>query len=134
MVIDSSALISVLLGESDANRFITAINTGAPLLMAAPTWVEAAMVITARKGAAGFQEFEQLIAASGIEIVKFDQELAREAYLAWQRFGKGRHPASLNMGDCFSYALAKHRKDVLLFKGDDFPKTDLVAAVSLDDA
>ena len=69
MVIDSSALISVLLGEVDANRFITAINTGAPLLLAAPTWVEAAMVITARKGAAGFQEFEQLIAASGIEII-----------------------------------------------------------------
>lgn len=94
MVIDSSALISVLLGEVDAHRFITAINTDAPLLIAAPTWVEAAMVITARKGAAGFQEFEQLIAASGIEIIEFDQALAREAYLAWQRFGKGRHPAS----------------------------------------
>jgi ribonuclease VapC len=132
MVIDSSALISVLLGEVDANRFIMAINTGAPLLIAAPTWVEAAMVITARKGAEGFQEFEQLIAASGIEIVEFDQALAREAYLAWQRFGKGRHPASLNMGDCFSYALAKHRKEALLFKGNDFPETDLVTAISLD--
>ena len=131
MVIDSSALISVLLGEVDANRFIMAINTGAPLLIAAPTWVEAAMVITARKGTEGFQEFEQLIAASGIEIIEFDQALAREAYLAWQRFGKGRHPASLNMGDCFSYALAKQRKEALLFKGNDFPETDLVTAISL---
>jgi ribonuclease VapC len=132
MVIDSSALISILLGEGDANRFIAAINTGVPLLIAAPTWLEAAMVVSARKGAAGFQEFEQLIAASGIELIEFDQTLAREAYLAWQRFGKGRHPASLNMGDCFSYALAKQRKDVLLFKGNDFSETDLVAAISLN--
>ncbi len=132
MVIDSSALISVLLGEVDANRFIMAINVGAPLLIAAPTWVEAAMVITARKGAAGFQAFEHLIAASGIEIIEFDQALAREAYLAWQRFGKGRHPASLNMGDCFSYALAKHRNEALLFKGNDFPETDLEAVIGLN--
>ena len=84
MVIDSSALISILLGEGDANRFIAAINTGVPLLIAAPTWFEAAMVVSARKGAAGFQAFEQLIAASGIEIIEFDQTLAREAYSAWQ--------------------------------------------------
>lgn len=129
MVLDSSAIISVLLGEPDEQIFIDAMNMAPSLWMAAPTWVEAAMVITGRKGQAGFQEFEKLLATLDVKIVEFDKVLGILAYDAYLMFGKGKHPAALNMGDCFSYALAKHRSDTLLFKGNDFSKTDLVPAV-----
>lgn len=129
MIIDSSALICILLREPEALQFATAISRAGRLQMAAPTWLETAMVITMRKGETGFAALQTLVSEAGISIVPWDAELASIAYAAWLSFGKGRHPAALNMGDCFSYALAKQRSDLLLYKGNDFSKTDILPAL-----
>jgi ribonuclease VapC len=129
MVVDSSALVCILLCEPDAVLFANTISQASSLKMAAPTWLEASLVMTMRKGNIGFASLKTLVSESGIEIIDFDSTLAKTAYEAWFNFGKGRHPAKLNMGDCFSYALAKQSKDVLLFKGNDFSKTDIVSAL-----
>ena len=87
------------------------------------------MVIESRKGEAGGRELDLLIYRSGIEVVAVDQDQAETARQAWRRFGKGRHPAALNYGDCFSYALAKSRRLPLLFRGNDFVRTDIEAVL-----
>jgi ribonuclease VapC len=126
VVIDTSAILAVLFGEGDGERFGRAMLAAPELCIAAPTWLESAMVITTRKGYAGFTAFAELLDGLCVETIPFDENQARIAYEAWIRFGKGRHPAALNMGDCHSYALAKSRSDVLLFKGDDFTQTDIL--------
>jgi len=83
------------------------------------------MVIESRKGEAGGRELDLLLYRVRIEVVTVDYDQAEMARLAWRRFGKGRHPAALNYGDCFAYALAKSRQAPLLFTGDDFTKTDI---------
>ena len=87
--------------------------------------MEAPIVIESRKGEAGGRELDLLIYRAAIEIVAVDQDQAEIARLAWRRFGKGRHAAGLNCGDCFAYALAKSRRLPLLFQGDDFSQTDI---------
>ena len=129
LVVDTSALIAILLAEPDALRFAQALHGADELRMSAPSWLEAAQVATGRRGVEGYAQFHELVTRLAIEIVPCDEAMARIAYEAWLRFGKGRHPASLNFGDCFSYALAKLRGEPLLFKGEDFSKTDLVAAI-----
>ena len=129
LVVDTSAFMAILLEEADAVRFAQALHDASELRMSAPNWLESAQVATARRGVKGYEQFHELITRLGVEIVPCDGAQARAAYDAWLRFGKGRHPASLNFGDCFSYALAKLRGEPLLYKGDDFSKTDLVAAV-----
>lgn len=94
--------------------------------MSAFTRLEASIVVEARKGATGTQALVELVAASGIDTVTFDTGQAELALDAWRRFGKGRHPANLNMGDCAAYALARFIGEPLLCKGDDFTKTDMV--------
>ena len=126
MVIDTSAILAVLFEETDRERFAGAMLAAPGLCISAPTWLETAMVMTSRKGTAGFSAFSKLLDGLCVEIVPCDDGLARIAYEAWTRFGKGRHPAALNMGDCHSYALARFRSDVLLFKGDDFTQTDVL--------
>ena len=128
LVVDTSALMAILLEEPDALLFAHALHDADELRMSAPSWLEAAQVVTGRRGMQGYGLFHELVTRLGVEIVPCDESMARAAYEAWLRFGKGRNPASLNFGDCFSYALAKLRDEPLLFKGDDFSKTDLVAA------
>lgn len=127
MVIDSSAVIAVLFGESDAPSFIKALANPGRKCMSAITRLETSIVIEARKGEPGARSLAQLMAVSGIDVVAFDSGQAEIALDAWRRYGKGRHPASLNMGDCASYALATLMNEALLFKGNDFNLTDLAS-------
>ena len=125
MVIDSSAIIAVLLDEANAADIARAIESNSQRLLSAANLLEASIVIESRKGEAGGRELDLLIYRAAIEIVAVDQEQDQLARIAWQRFGKGRHPAGLNYGDCFAYALARTRQLPLLFQGDDFSRTDI---------
>lgn len=125
MVIDTSALIAILLGEPDAEAFAVAIANDPKRLISAFSALEVSIVIEVKKGEAGGRELDLLLHRAQIEIVAMDSEQAELARIAWRTFGKGRHPAGLNIGDCCSYALSKSSGEPLLFKGDDFSKTDL---------
>lgn len=125
MVIDSSAIVAVALDEPEAPTFERRIVDDPVRLVSAATILEAAIVIEARYGDAGGRELDQWLLSMDAEIVPVDAALVDDARRAWRMFGKGRHPAGLNFGDCFSYALAKSRAEVLLFKGNDFGKTDV---------
>ena len=125
MVLDTSAVLAVLLGESDAADFAAAIQQASPRLMSAATLLETSIVIEARKGEEGARDLDLFIHKAGVEIVPVDVEQAEVARIAWRKFGKGRHPASLNYGDCFAYALARVSNSILLYKGEDFSRTDL---------
>jgi ribonuclease VapC len=127
MVVDASAIIAILHAEPERPLFLRALLRAPALRMTPVNWLEAAMVIDSRS--TGRAEFEALIARSGITIVPVDVSLMRAAYEAWRTFGKGRHPARLNLGDCFAYALSKETGEPLLFKGDDFRKTDITPAL-----
>ena len=125
MVIDSSAIIAVLLNEANAAHIAHAIEASSQRLLSAANLLEASIVIESRKGEAGGRELDLLLYRAAIEIVAVDQDQAEIARIAWRRFGKGRHPAGLNYGDCFAYALARTRQLPLLFQGDDFSQTDI---------
>ena len=128
MVLDSSVLVAILLGEEDAAHFAQMIDSAPSRLMSAASLLEASIVVETRKGESAGRELDLLIYRAGIEIVPVDQEQAEIAREAWRRFGKGRHPAGLNYGDCFAYALAKAAGAPLLFKGGDFSQTDIKLA------
>ena len=129
IVIDSSVLVAILRDEPDRPVFIDAIvDHGGPCISAA-TYVEASMVMELRFGDRGGREIDTLLDDVGIATVPFDQAQAKLAREAFRRFGKGRHRAALNFGDCFAYALAKTLDAPLLFKGDDFALTDLKRAI-----
>ncbi len=125
MVIDTSALIAILLGEPEAEKFAKLITGDTKRLLSAFSFLETSIVIEAKKGEAGGRELDLLIHRAGINIISMDPEQSELARYAWRNFGKGRHPAGLNIGDCCSYALSKYSGEPLLFKGDDFSKTDL---------
>ena len=125
MVIDTSAVLAILLGEPDAAVFASAIENASPRLMSAANLLEASIVLDARKGEEGARDLDLLIYRAGIEIVPVDVEQAEVARLAWRTYGKGQHAAGLNFGDCFAYALAKVSTGKLLYKGGDFIHTDL---------
>jgi ribonuclease VapC len=125
MVIDTSALLAALLQEPDAGRGALALEASLSSMLSAASLLEVSIVIESRKGEAGGRELDLLIYRGGIEVVGVDQDQAETARAAWRRFGKGRHPAGLNYGDCFAYALAKSRHLPLLFRGDDFSQTDI---------
>jgi len=124
---DTSALIAVVLGEPDAERFLAALRSDA-VSISAVSLAEAAIVAEARQGADAVRDLELLVAGVVDRVVAVDEAHARAAAGAWRRFGRGRHPASLNFGDCFAYATASLANVPLLFKGDDFRQTDLRAA------
>ena len=129
MVIDTSALIAILLGEPSTDRLVEAMEADRARLVSAATVVETSLVILGRFGELGDPQLDRLLRGIGAEIVPVGEEhvvLARDAAL---RFGRGRHPAALNFGDCFSYALAVARGEPLLFVGDDFGKTDVEVCV-----
>ena len=127
MVIDTSALTAILFGEPEASAFASVLATGSPRLVSAVSALEAAIVVEARKGPAGSRELDLLIHAAQLEVVALTPEQVDVAREAWRRFGKGRHPAGLNLGDCCAYALARTSAEPLLFKGDDFARTDVTA-------
>lgn len=125
MVVDSSAVFAILFGGEEAPFFIDALARPERKFMSAVNRLEASIVSEARKGKAGAKAFSKLMAAANIEVLPFDSGQAEIALDAWRRYGHGRHPASLNLGDCAAYALAKTLGEELLFKGADFSLTDL---------
>jgi ribonuclease VapC len=128
MVIDTSALVAILLDEPERRGFNEKIETDPMRLMSAVSFVEAALVIEARLGEAGGRELDLLLHRAAVEVVPVDIDQAEIARRAFRRYGRGRHPAGLNFGDCFAYALVKSTGEPLLFKGNDFGRTDIVAA------
>jgi ribonuclease VapC len=132
MVIDTSAVVAILFDEPDRSAITAAIELADARRMSAATFVEVSIVVEARYGPAGRQELDLLLEHADVEVVPVDAGQARAARQAWSRFGKGRHPAALNLGDCFSYALAATEAQPLLCKGDDFRRTD-IAIVPLPD-
>ena len=129
MVIDSSALVAILLGEPEAERFARSIELDPRRLVSAVSALETAIVLHARKGPAGVRELDLLFHAVGATIVSLDAEQVLAARAAYERYGKGHHHAALNLGDCCSYALARTSEQPLLFKGTDFARTDVAAVV-----
>ena len=128
MIIDTSAILAILLAESDAARYEQAISKAWPRRMSAVALLEATMVIEGRGGPVAGDDLDRLLQAAEIELVPVTLEHAEAARRAWRRFGKGNHPAALNFGDCFTYALALTTGEPLLFKSDDFVHTDIEAA------
>lgn len=129
-VIDTSALLAILLGEPDAERFEQALfESRGDASMTAATLLETMLVIESRNPQTGVHDLRTLIDVFTIEVEPVTHDLAEVAFRAWKRFGKGRHPASLNYGDCFSYALARQADVPLLFKGEDFAQTDVRSAL-----
>jgi ribonuclease VapC len=128
MVLDSSAVIAILLGEPEARTLAEKMDADPRSLIGAPTALESAIVIEARKGVQGGRELDELLLTFSVEIVPATADHFRLAREAWRRYGKGRHPAHLNLCDCLAYALAKATGEPLLFVGDDFVKTDITPA------
>lgn len=126
MIIDTSALIAILRQEPEAAAFTDALLRSAENRISAATLLEAQLVAL---GYGGLKELTALLQEIGAEIVPFDERQAELALDGFRRFGKGRHPASLNYGDCFAYALARALDEPLLFKGRDFSKTDVEQAI-----
>jgi ribonuclease VapC len=125
MVVDTSALVAILAGEPERRTFIEAIEAAETRLLSAASFVEASIVLDGRHGAEGVRHLDLFIDRAGLEIVPVDEDQAREARRGFARFGRGRHEAGLNFGDCFAYALAITAGEPLLFKGDDFARTDV---------
>lgn len=127
IAVDTSSLVAVVLGESDAERHLDCLRRG-PAQLSSVSLVEATVVVDARQGADAVRDLELLVDAT-LDVVPVDVAHARAAVAAWRRFGRGRHPAGLNFGDCFSYALARLADLPLLYKGDDFAQTDISSAL-----
>ncbi len=129
IVVDSSALVAILRREPEADDFLRIIAAADGCLIASVSLLETSIVLAGRGGDAGaWAELDALIARAAMQVVAQDAALVDGARRAFLRFGKGRHPAALNLGDCASYALAAARRLPLLFKGEDFPRTDLMRA------
>jgi ribonuclease VapC len=129
MVIDSSAIIAVILDEPGAPALRARIAVAEQVHLSAATFVESSIVMARRHGEPGVDRLDRLVTDTGMSIEPVTAERAVAARSAYLRYGKGLHPAALNFGDCFSYALARERDEPLLFVGDDFARTDVRAAV-----
>lgn len=129
MVVHSSAIVAILLYEPDAQRFSHILADAPQALMSAVTRVELSLVIEGRNREAGRAELEDFLGESQIDVIPVSLHHAEIAIEAFRRFGRGRHRAGLNIGDCFAYALAKATDLPLLFKGDDFVHTDIRPAL-----
>jgi len=127
MVIDTSAIAAILFGEQEAPRMEGAIADDPIRLLSAANLLEASLVVEGRYGEPGGRELDLLLHVAGMEVVSVTEAQVEIARRAFRRYGKGRHPARLNFGDCFAYALAKSSGEPLLFKGDDFTRTDVEA-------
>lgn len=125
MVVDTSALIAILCGEPETEAFVRALADDPKKMISAFNALESAIVIEARKGEAGGRELDLLLHRARIEIIALNDDQVELALTAWRKYGKGNHPAGLNIGDCCAYALAKYSGEPLLFKGKDFSQTDI---------
>ncbi len=129
MIVDTSAVIAILRQEPDAAALEDRLAEAPVARIAATNWFEAAIVIDGRGDTAAQARFGSFVPRFGIDIEAITPELAAEAREAYRRFGRGNHPARLNFGDCFAYALARARGEPLLFKGEDFARTDIEPAL-----
>jgi ribonuclease VapC len=130
VVLDTSAVLAMLLGEPEGDRFIAALADADDPLISAGTLLEASIVVHSKLGSPGLGDLDELLAIAGVRCVAVDLAQVHVARDAFARFGKRRDAAGLNYGDCFAYALAKVAQVPLLFKGEDFRRTDVVAAVA----
>jgi ribonuclease VapC len=129
MIVDTSAILAILFGEPEARAFATAIADAPRCAISAGSWVELAAV-SARRGHVLDAQLTRLVERAGLQIEPVSEDQAKIGAAAYRSFGRGsRHPARLNFGDCFAYALAKATGEPLLFKGDDFVHTDVTAAL-----
>jgi len=127
IVVDTSAVVAVLSGEPDGDRINAALADSGNSLMSAANYLECSIVLASRFGDDGVHDLRLYLHEAGIEIVPVDRDQADLALDAWMRYGRGRHPAALDFGDCFAYALASARGAGLLFVGEDFARTDVSA-------
>jgi len=125
MVIDTSALLAIFLAEPERMRFLNLIVEAPARLISAANVLETGIILEARRGEAAGREFDLFIVRATLDVVSVDGEQVEIARSAWRKYGKGRHPAALNFGDCFAYALAKSSGEPLLAKGTDFTLTDI---------
>lgn len=125
MVLDTSAVLAILQDEPERRAFNEAIESADSRSLSVASLVEVSIVIEARYGAAGVRHLDRLLDRAGVTVVSVDVEQGKVARQAFSRFGKGRHPAGLDFGDCFSYALAQVLGEPLLYKGDVFSRTDV---------
>ena len=128
MIVDSSAVLAILFSEPDARRHAGAIMAASPCRMSVANVLEASIVVERRGGNTAGHELDTFLERAEIELVPVTVEHLEAARRAWRRFGRGNHPAALNFGDCFAYALAKATGEALLFKGKDFAQTDIESA------
>ena len=131
MVIDTSALVAILQNEPERQAFNAAIEAAQTRLLSVANWVETSIVIESRFGTAGLHLLDRFLDRAGVESVAVDMRQAQEARRAFSQFGKGRADAGLNYGDCFAYALARTNGQPLLFKGEDFARTDITPVIRL---
>ena len=125
MVVDTSAVIAILFSEPETESFVRALADDSKKMISAFNALESAIVIEAKKGEAGGRELDLLLHRARIEIISLSGDQVELALTAWRKYGKGNHPAGLNIGDCCAYALAKYSGEPLLFKGKDFSQTDI---------
>lgn len=129
MILDTSAIMAILIDEPERQRFEAAIAQARALALSAATLVELTTVSGRKRGPDFWPVLDEYLRGAEVQIIPFTAEHAALAREGWRRYGKGRHPAALNLGDCFSYALAKARNEPLLFKGREFSETDVKAAI-----
>ncbi|HMK89926.1 MAG TPA: type II toxin-antitoxin system VapC family toxin [Methylocystis sp.] len=128
MFVDSSAIVAILLGEPEADALAGALEQASRRVTSPLVRLEATIILSARldiEPSAAQQLFDEFLQEAAIEVVPLTDAIGRRAVECFERFGKGRHPARLNLADCFSYACAREHRDELLFKGEDFASTDV---------
>ena len=125
MVLDTSAILAILQNEPERRKFNEAIEAAETRSLSTASFVECSMILESRYGVDGVRDLDLFIAKAQVSLVAVDEEQADLARRAFRKYGKGRHPAGLNFGDCFSYALARALDKPLLFKGNDFSQTDI---------
>jgi ribonuclease VapC len=130
VIIDSSAMLAIVLRECDGRRYLRAVLTAAHRRMSVSNWLEATMVVDRRGNAVAVDRLEDFMQGARVELMPVSVSQATIARRAWRTFGRGIHPARLNYGDCFAYALAKETGEALLFKGSDFSQTDVEPALT----
>lgn len=129
MIVDTSALLAIALQEAEGDTFLDLIERDPVRLISVASMLEAGIVVESRSGSAAGEDLDELVARMGVEIEPVTVDQLRIARIAYRRYGRGNHPAGLNFGDCFSYALAKAVGEPLLFKGSDFSKTDIAGCL-----
>ncbi len=128
MTIDTSAVLAILLREPERDEFLVQINGAPRCIMSAVSVLEASIVLERRRGEDASSDLDRFLREAAVEIVPFDVQQMEWARLGFRRYGKGRHPAGLNFGDCAAYALSRWSGEPLLYKGTDFSSTDVVSA------